>query len=237
VAPFEGFQIEPTEPTEPTESTKLLTNLQAAINRVQITIESLVELTDSTCAIVQEVEQGYVGSKSAPDDDIEYTLPEDEQIQRKQSRQDRSKKAFATNRRIHAATQGTVPLECFQNVSDYDTSLREYCVQLHTLMENAETQLQIRNIQRIEADLEFIDRQLNKAEGFQTITTTPPTPTHIYSSLYGKELESAAKGLLAKELTLHTKIVQLQQKTTIIRDRIGRVYRKANMVTTGNYNL
>lgn len=257
-APFEGFSVikEPFQDLQVSrrieqfqQEPALLKDMQTAIDRAQNTIDNLVEQTDSTCAIMKEVEQGYLGAKSAPEDEIEYKLPKDEQEKRKQSRQERAIKAFATNRRIYAATRNTVPLECFQNLNttiatnatEYEISLRELCIQLHTLLENEETLAQIKKVQSMEADLEYADRMLNKSEGFQdtpTTTTAPSTtPTQIYSTLRGQELDKAARNLLQKELNLYNAVTQLQNKVKAVRSRIGKSYMKVNMVATGNYNV
>jgi hypothetical protein len=63
-------------------------------------------------------------------------------------------------------------------------------------LENAETLTQIRNIQRMEADLAFAERQLTKSEGEGFQDVAGPTPTQIYTVLEGAELEAAAKDLL-----------------------------------------
>jgi hypothetical protein len=238
--PFEGFRAVRKEGFQATEEPQLLKDMKAAIDRVQKTVDQLVEQTDSTCAIVKEVEQGYVGAKSSPEDEAEYQLPQEEQEKRKQSRQERAMKAFATNRKIYAATRNVKPLECFQDLNaattdatEYEVSLRELCIQLHSLLENTETLAQIKKVQSIEADLDYADRMLNKAEGFQDATT----PTQIYSTLRGKALDSAARGLLQKELNLYNSVTQIQKKIMDVRSRMGRSYQKVNMVTTGNYNV
>jgi hypothetical protein len=259
-APFEGFQglqsdvVAPKEDEEP----QLLKDMDAAIDRAQDLLEQLVEQTDSTCAIIKEVEQGYIGARSSPEDEAEYQLPKEEQGKRRQSRQERAMKAFATNRKIYAATRNVQPLECFQNLNqnqntttdatEYEVSLRELCIQLHSMLENAETLAHIKKVQSMEVELEYADRMLNKAEGFQNRmgpsstmrepTPTPtPTPTQIYSSLRGEALDSAARGLLQKELNLYNSVTQIQKKITDVRSRMGRSYQKVNMVATGNYNV
>jgi hypothetical protein len=232
-APFEGFQALPTVKRAEAfqaEEPKLLKDMKAAIDRVQETLDKLVEQTDSTCAIIKEVEQGYVGAKSGPENESEYQLPKDEQEKRKQSRQERAMNAFATNRKIYAASRNVPNLECFQNEpTEYELSLRELCTQLHSLLENAETLAQIRKVQSMEAELDFADRQINKSEGFQN--------TQIYSTLRGKALDDAARGLLQKELNLYNSVTQIQNKVKNVRSRMGKSYQKVNMVATGNYNL
>ncbi len=244
---FEGFQGAGAAGTTATAATKtntLLRQMEAAIRRAEYTIDSLVEQTDSTCAIIKEVEQGYVGAKSGVTDEAEYQLPAEEQERRKQSRQWRAMKAFATNRGIYAATRNTKPLECFQNpntdatdATEYEISLRELCVQLHSLLENTETLAQIKKIQQMQADLDFADRQLNKVETFQNPPTTAPTPTQIYSTLRGAALETAAKDLLAKEGELYASVTGLQTKIKDVRARMSKTYQKVNMVATGDYSV
>jgi hypothetical protein len=249
-APFEGFRGFSAGTTEEFQATavaaepKLLKDMKAAIDRVQDTLDQLVEQTDSTCAIIKEVEQGYVGAKSGPEDESEYKLPQDEQEKRKQSRQERAMKAFATNRKVYAATRNVANLECFQNAvtttdaTDYEISLRELCVQLHSLLENAETLAQIKKVQSMEAELEFADRQLNKSEGFQdSAPAVGLTPTQIYSTLRGETLDKAARSLLQKELNLYNSVTQIQNKVKNVRSRMGKSYQKINMVATGNYNV
>lgn len=248
---FEGFQ----DTSSPSPYPSLASKLQTAIDRAQDTLDSLVEQTDQTCAIIKEVEQGYVGAKSGPEDEMEYKLPETEQQQRKNRRQERAQKAFATNRGIYAATRNTTPLECFQNpntdssvaaaiaddASDEDITLRELCVQLHNLLENTETLAQIRKIQQMEVDLDFAGRQLNKseAETFQNgvATDEKPTATQIYATLRGSALEEAAQKLLQKERSLFNSVQAIEQKVSGLRSRMGKTYRKANMVATGDYNV
>lgn len=247
-APQAVPRFEPFQTQGPAPAPALPQLLQSAIDRTQDTLDALVEQTDATCAIMAEVEQGYIGARSGPEDEAEYKLPTEEQDRRKRSRQERAMKAFATSRKMFAGSRNTTPLECFQDVpevSEYDLQVRELCAELHGLLENAETLTQIRNVQRMEADLAFAERQLDKAEGFQDATSVAagpgpiptPTPTQIYSVLEGTELEAAAKGLLAKELNLRNAVQQLQQKTKAVRARISKSYTKINMVATGDYNV
>jgi hypothetical protein len=239
VAPYESFQNQDTTTSPP--PTDLQGRLRAAIQRIQQSLESIVELTDGTCAIVKETEDGYVGSKSAPPDESEYNLSPEMQESRKQARQASARKTYTSLRKVNASAKGVGILECFQDNQDEDT-IRELCIELAGLMENTESVTQIGRMRIMEAELAFAERQLSRVtEAFQDAATSPtvapPSPSVYYGSLSGRALEVAATNLLAKESELYNSITQLQQILNRLRGQMNRVYSKAGMVGSGNYDF
>ncbi len=241
VQPYESFQNPATA-----DETSLQGRLTAAIQRAQQSLESIVELTDGTCAIIKETEDGYVGSKSAPPDESEYSLSKEQQESRKQARQASARKTYTSLRKVNASARGVGILECFQStVADAvedDETIRELCIQLAELLENAESVTQIGRIRVMEAELAFAERMLTRAtEAFQDTaaspTVAPPSPAVYYTSLSGNALVAAATNLLAKESELYNNITQLQQIINRLRGQMNRVYSKAGMVATGNYDF
>jgi hypothetical protein len=111
----------------------LIGQIQAAIDRLQDNAEIVLDQTDSTCSIVKDVEQGYIGARAAPTDESEFSLPKEEQDKRKAARESRATTSFAENRRIYASIRNSIVpmLECFQSevVADTedDIDLRHSC--------------------------------------------------------------------------------------------------------------
>lgn len=226
VATLEGFQ-------DPVAG--LVDQLKAAIERTQTAFETLVELTDSTCAIIREVEQGYVGARSGPATEAETRLSPEQQSARRDARIAQATKSFAESRRVYAKGRGAKPLECFQS-SESEATLRELCTQLHTLLKNA----QIQTVQTINVELDYASRLLKKTglEGFQSEmeTDTGTEATQFYSTLSGPDLITAANNLLKEEQQFQSDLQSVLSKTDVVSQEINKVYKKANMVATGNYN-
>jgi hypothetical protein len=243
VARFEGFQATATATAPaPVKAPSLLERLDAAIGRLQDTVSRLIDFSDSTCSIVRDVELGYMGARSAPKDESELSLPAEVQKTRKAQRQETAKKSFLTLRKINASSMNTRILECFQGAQEED--VREYCIQLEGLLENADTLAQIAVGQSMAAELVFADRMIQKAEAFQNAAALAPTPTpdpsesiaEKYAVLSGTALTAAAERLLQKEYQIYTFAEQLEKGIDTLQGKINKTAQKASMLTTGNYN-
>ncbi len=241
----------PTNPTNPKPAVRaiqsrsevgttvpvILGQIQAAISRLQENAEIVLDQTDSTCSIVKDVEQGYIGARAAPTDESEYDLPKEEQEKRRVARESRAASSFAENRRVYASIRNSlVPmLECFQSevVSDSedDVNLRLACQELQTLLDNQEVLLQVQKSTQVQIALEFANKQLNRAEGFQT-----SSPSHSLATLRGPALISAAQQLLLRELDLTIAILRNEQDLKATQDRVKKQMYKASMIQKGNYN-
>ena len=218
----------------------LLEQIQAAIERIQNNTELILDQTDTTCSIVNDVEQGYIAAKAAPaDDDFEYSLPKDVQEKRKTFRQDRAKASFAENRRVYASLQNSVfpMLECFQTDievdvdSEDDIDLREACKELETLLANQDVLLQAQKASQVWMALSFSNKQLDRIEeDFQSSSS-------VLATLRGPALILAAQQLLIRELTLTIGILRNTQAIKGTKDRINKELYKGSMVQNGNYNV
>jgi hypothetical protein len=250
--PFEGFQGAPASAPGSAPATRTLSaRLDAALARAQTTMDLITEYADSTCSIIREVEAGYLGAKSAPKDESEVSLPKEVQEERRKARLETAKKSFVTLRKINASSLNTTVLECFQgqgqgqNGDGEEDTIREYCIQLEGLLENAESMAQIARIQSISAELAFADRMIRKSEepgkeGFQDA----PSPSDSlgeslvkkYHSLSGSALTSAAEALLQKEAALFTSVEDLDERIQFLEGKIKRTNQKAAMAYTGDYD-
>ncbi len=215
----------------------LLQQIQAAIRRIEENGEIILDQTDSTCSLVKDVEQGYVGARAAPTDDSEYDLPKEEQDKRRVAREARAAASFQENRRVYASLRNSVVplLECFQTQvsedSAEDLELRAACTELQTLLENQEVLLQVQKSTQVQIALEFANKQLNRAEGFQTAPST-----RTLATLRGPALIATAQQLLLRELDLYVAILRNEQELKATQDRVKKQMYKASLVQKGNFN-
>lgn len=215
----------------------LLGQIQAAIARLQENAEIVIDQTDSTCSIVKDVEQGYIGARSAPTDESEYDLPKEEQEKRKAARTSRAATSFSENRRVYSSIRDSlVPmLECFQSEvvtdTEEDLDLRMACQELQTLLDNQEVLVQVQKSTQVQIALEFANKQLNRAEGFQT-----SSPSQSLTTLRGPALIAIAQQLLLRELDLTIAILRNEQDLKATQDRVKKQMYKASMIQKGDFN-
>jgi len=153
------------------------------------------------------------------------------------AREARATASFHENRRIYASLRNSVVplLECFQaQVSEdsaEDLELRAACAELQTLLENQEVLLQVQKSTQVQIALEFANKQLNRAEGFQTAPTT-----RTLATLRGPTLIATAQQLLLRELNLYVAILRNEQELKATQDRVKKQMYKASMIQKGNFN-
>jgi hypothetical protein len=206
----------------------LLEKVQAAIQRVQEDMETLVNQEDDTCAIIQEVEDGYVGVQSAPPDESEFSLPKGDQYARKTVRQTRAKSTFQKLWALKAGAAGI--LECFQSG---DSALQSAAMELQGLLESEEALATLQKADKMVAALQFARSMMDRggiSDGFQN-----PSGKSL-DTLTGKELEAAVQSLLAKEATLHRRVLEIQELLNPMRSTLNKQYKKGAMLESGKYS-
>jgi hypothetical protein len=98
------------------------------------------------------------------------------------------------------------------------------------MLDNQEVLLQVQKSTQVQIALEFANKQLNRAEGFQS------TPSSVSLTLRGPALISAAQQLLLRELDLTIAILRNEQDLKATQDRVKKQMYKASMIQKGNYN-
>jgi hypothetical protein len=208
--------------------------VRAAIDRVQDMLDLLTDYGESTCAIVRDVEAGYIGARSAPEDEQEYSLPQEVQGSRKEQRQTRARKAFATNMSLFASIRSSKPLECFVgegSEEDEEDDLREALQELQALLDNEAVLMSVNKADQVAVALAFSNKILDKSEkeGFQT---SAPSSSLSFEGLRGEELLRAGRSLLARERALTAKITALERDIATTQARVNAQYRRAASAMT-----
>ncbi len=270
-APFEAFQdggsgsngdsSRSPEDVAAELNTKLL---PAAIDRIQAVTNDLLEMTDSTCAIVREVENGYIGFASAPPDESELSLSREDQDARRLKRQEKGKQSFDRLRRVFHSQKKTQSMECFQN-EELLKNVREQTLQLYDLMTNPESYTLLNaTYKNIVSDILFSTQMITKSEGFQSTVRAPtpaviPTATATAATVkkatgsYDEDavlekrqviekadtatLLTTAKDLVGKVNIMYADVENAKTMQKSLQSRIGKVYQKATMIGTGNYTM
>jgi hypothetical protein len=182
IARYEGF-------ASPSEIRSLIKQGEKAVDRIQDTLDTIMNAADDTCGMLKDVEEMYVGNQSAPKTDEEANLPENVRNDRIDDRKRRARKRFLEERKLHASLKSETfkkhgIYECFQDVATPGPTappeetdlleLREVKHSLKTALENAEVKLATIRIDKLETALAFIQHQYNKSqraatkEGFAT---------------------------------------------------------------------
>jgi hypothetical protein len=178
-ARYEGFASK-------SEIRSLIKQGQKAVDRVNDTLDTIMNAADDTCSMLKDAEEMYVGNLSAPKTDEEANLPENERNSRIDDRKKRAKKRFIEERKIHASLKSETfkkhgVYECFEDVASqpeetYMQEFNEVKLSLKTVLDNSEVKLATIRIDQLQTALDFINRlyeknnQANAAakEGFES---------------------------------------------------------------------
>jgi hypothetical protein len=228
---------------EESTTARLTRAIRDAIAVLEQDLETLTDQGESTCSIVRDVETGYVGARSAPESDDEYSLPEDQVKARRDKRQLKAANAFRNNRKLFTSLRSSNPmLECFADPppsNPEEEELREAIQELQGMLENTEVIAGINKADQIQIALAFSEKILDRGdkEEFQNATTAAAEQTSMnVSTLSGSQLESAARALLQRAVAVHDKVLLNEKTLGILQERVNKQVRKGGMVARGDYS-
>jgi hypothetical protein len=249
---YEPYQDAPGVPTstgtketapEESEIVRMTKAVRNAIASLEQDLEILTEQGESTCSIVRDVETGYVGAKSAPESEDEYSLPKDEMNARKEKRQLRAMNAFRNNRKLFSSLRSSHPmLECFADPppsNPEEDDLREAVQELQAMMENTDVVAGINKADQIHIALAFSEKILDRGDkdGFQDATGPAAGPSTLHvSTLTGPELLTAARDAIKRADAVHDQVRRNQLTLATLQERVNKQIRKGSMVARGDYS-
>ena len=232
-----------TPPPPKSETARMTGIIRRAIKVLEEDMELLTEQGESTCSIVRDVESGYVGARSAPESDDEYSLPAEEANARKDRRQQRAMNAFRNNRKLFSSLRSSHPvLECFADPPPSDPEeddLRDAAQELQSMMENAEVEAGIAKADQVQVALAFSEKILDRGdkEEFQNAASTTSAPSAVsLQSLSGPQLLTAVRSLLQRAEAVHSRVLANQRSLSALQERVNRQLRKGSMVARGDYS-